>query len=249
LLTGTGDPEARLDGAPSLSGYDAEPVTLAGASVLQVLCEIDSGAMCEMLPPALHPTLPPAVSWLVYDCPETPWGAMRLAQTRIECRSGTRPRGLLISAFCDNPKAAIALSSGWGFAVRAGEIDFSHRYDEVRSRVHRGGQTLLEIGLRRPTPLGEGDIQFVAGMHPAQTPNGFRLVQCDPLHRDSDAQRGDPIVDEFESSGWGDERIEATYPVSAASCRADITLSKLRFVCKPDQPGYTGTEVIGSADS
>jgi len=244
VLTGTADPEAHAGDAPTLDGLGAEPVTLGGASILQVVCEIDSAEMCELLPPALHPTLPPSVSWLVYDCPNTPWGAMRLAQTRIECRSGARPRGFLVSAICDNSDAARALARGWGYRVQAGEIDYSHRYDEVRTRVRRDSETVLEVALQRPTPLGAGDIQFVAGMHPAHTQNGYRLVQCDPSHADSDAQRGLPLVQAFDSAGWGEERIQPVYPVSAATCRADITLPKLRFLCKPGEMGFTGTEVI-----
>lgn len=244
MLVGCADPQACAETAPKLTGLDTEPVTLPGAGVLQVICEIDTAAMCELLPPALHPSLPPAVSWLVYDCPDTPWGAMKLAQTRLECRSGTRPRGFLVSAVCDNAKAAQALGGRWGYHVAFGEIGFRRSYDEVRAEVAIGGVEALAIGLRAPQPLGRGDIQFVAGMHPAHTPRGFRLVQCDPSHDDRDDQRGHPIVDAFEPGLWGDERIEPVYPVSGASCTADITLPRLRFLCRPDELAFTGTESV-----
>lgn len=244
MLTGTADPEAHAASAPHLERLDTEPLTLPKAAVLQVVCEIDIAGLCELLPPALHPTLPPTVGWLVYVCPESPWGAFRLAQTRIGCRSGTRPRGFLVSGICDSVEAAGALAAGWGYHLHHGEIDFRRSYDEVRCAVRRDGETALEIALRNPQPLGSGDIQFVAGMHPANTPRGFRLLQCDPEHAEIESQRGQPLVDAFEGESWGDWRIQPVYPVSAAYCTADITLPKLRFLCKPGEMAFTGTEPV-----
>lgn len=244
MLIGSAHPEALAEGAPEVEKLDTEPVTLPAVRVLQVVCEIDGAPACELLPPALHPTLPPAVSWLVYDCPESPWGPTRLAQTRLECRSGTRPRALLVSAVCNNPAAGRALAERWGYRCQPGEIDFRRSYDEVRCAVEIAGDVALEIGLRDPRPLGVGDIQFVAGMHPVRTPRGYRLLQCDPTHAESEAQRGHPWVESFEGEAWGDARIEPVYPVSAAYCTAELTLPKLRYLCRPGELAFTGTEPI-----
>ena len=92
MLRGTASVTNFERGAPTLKDFDSEALVLPGASVLQVLYEIDSDDICEMMPPALHPTLPPVVSWSFYCFPETPWGEVNLAQTRLECRSGLRPR-------------------------------------------------------------------------------------------------------------------------------------------------------------
>ncbi len=249
MLIGTGDPEERADRAPTMDSLDTDSLTLPDVSVLQVISEIGSAAMCEMLPPALHPTLPPAVSWLVYDCKKTPWGPMRLAQTRIECRSGTRPRGLLSHAICNNQQAAVALEQRWGYSVGVGEIDFRRSYHEVHCRVEVQNEifedeTVLQIGMRNPQPLEAGSIQFVAGMHPVNTPKGYRLLQCDPTHAETESQYGSPIVEEFEPDAWGDARIDPVYPVSAAFCKAEITLPKLRFLCRPGEMAFSGTERI-----
>ena len=115
MLQGTGRVEDFEKVAPTMESLDTEALTFADAEVMQVLCEIYSDDMCEMLPPALHPTLPPVVCWSVYRFPETEWGEVRLAQTRIECRSGLRPRGFLVSAVTDNPAAGRALSARFGY--------------------------------------------------------------------------------------------------------------------------------------
>ena len=91
MLRGTGRVEDFEKVAPKMESLDTEALTFANAEVMQVLCEIYSDEACDLLPPALHPTLPPVVCWTVYRFPETEWGEVRLAQTRIECRSGLRP--------------------------------------------------------------------------------------------------------------------------------------------------------------
>ena len=52
------------------------------------------------------------------------------------------------------------------------------------------------------------------------------------------------MLDEFDAEAWGDERIEPSYPISAAHCLADVTLPKLRFVCRPEVMAFEGTEPV-----
>ena len=45
--------------AALLQRPEHRPEPLENVTLLQVLCEIDSSSACEVLPPALHPTIPP----------------------------------------------------------------------------------------------------------------------------------------------------------------------------------------------
>ena len=74
---------------------------------------------------------------------------------------------------------------------------------------------------------------------------GYRLVQVDPVHAVHRAERGDPVIDAFESEAWGDGRMIPSFPISAVICRADVTLPRLRFVARPGELAFTGTERIG----
>lgn len=246
MLVGTGRVADFERGAPTLKEFDTQALVLPGAEVLQLLSEIESDEMCEMLPPALHPTLPPVVCWSFYRFPETPWGEVNLAQTRIECRSGLRPRGLLVNAAIDNEAAAAALTSRFAFRVELADVSLRRGYDEVRGIVEYDGDVVLDIAARDPQPLGLSAIQFVSSIHPANTPKGFRLVQVDFDHAVTRAERGTPVLDEFDAEAWEAERIEPAYPISAAFCVADVTLPKLRFMCRPDVLAFEGTESVQS---
>ena len=244
MLSGVADPAARESEAPTLSDLDTEPISLEGASVLQVLCEV-ANDNAELLPPALHPTVPGIVNWGVYDFPDSPWGAFRMAQTRIECRSGTRPRGFLISGVIDNAAAREALEARWGYQLTAGEIELRRGYDGVEVAVRsQSGEPMLSLGLRAPVRLPPEVVQFVASIHPARTPRGYRLLQVDLRHGLERAERGEPLVEWFDAAAWGEARIAPVYPVSACICLGAVVLPRLRFLCKPDQIAFTGTEVI-----
>lgn len=244
MLVGTADPEARRAGAPEIPDLGTAAVALEGVSVLQVLCEV-ANDNAELLPPALHPTLPGVVAWLVYDVPDSPWGPFRLAQTRIECRSGTRPRGFLVSGLIDNERAQDALAARWGYRLQTGEVDFRRGYDGVDVLVQDAeAEPILSLGLRQPVLLPPGVVQFVSSVHPASTPRGYRLVQVDPRHEVHRAERGEPDVALFDGEAWGEPRLAPAYPISAAICLADVTLPKLRFLCRPGEMAFTGTEPI-----
>jgi hypothetical protein len=246
VLIGVADPEARRPSAPRLASFATDTVTLPGVSALQILCEV-SGGTAEMMPPALHPTLPGVVAWLVYDCPDSPWGAFRLAQTRIECRSGTRPRGLLVKGVIDNDEARAALTERWGYTLERGEIDFRRGYDGVDVFVRSAeDEPLLAIGLTDPVLLPAGVVQFVSSVHPADTPSGYRLVQVDPRHEVHRAERGEPVIEFFDAGAWGEERIVPVHPISASISLADVTLPRLRFVCRPGEMAFTGTETVAA---
>lgn len=244
MLSGTADLETIARRAPTLDGFDTPDVALEGVELVQLLAEIRTEPLAVLLPPALHPTLPPVVAWSFQRVPDSPWGPFQLVETRIECRSGLRPRGYLVGGLIDNPRAADALARRWGYRLRPGELDLRAGYCEHRIRARCAGRLALELMLRNPTPLGVHDVQFVASMHPAHTPRGFRLVQCDPRYEVLRAERGDPVVLHFDAAAFDDERVEPVYPISAVFCLARVTLPRLRYVCRADLHAFAGTERI-----
>ena len=79
-------------------------------------------------------------------------------------------------------------------------------------------------------------------MHLARTPRGLRLVQVDPTFAVERAERGRPHLVAFDAAAWGDARIVPMHPVSASIAIADVTLPRLRYLCRPDVWAFEGTE-------
>jgi hypothetical protein len=245
MLIGTANIDELAARAPVMETLDVgEPVVCEQADVLQVLYEIATPQRDAMLPPALHPTDPPIVTWLFYRCPASPWGSFAMAQTRIECRSGLRLRAFLVSAVVDNAIAAAALGQRWGFILQAGRIELQRYYDSTRAAVISNGTTILDILVSDPEPLSAADLQYVANMNLAHTSHGVRLVQVEPRYQVHRVERGRPRLLAFDGAAWGDARIQPVYPVSASLAVADITLPRIRFVCRPDVLAFEGTEAV-----
>lgn len=83
MLVGSGDPIELEKNAPEVEALESPALVLPGVVFFHALFEIETRDMCEMLPPALHPTLPPVAGISIYAAPDSPWGAFRLAQLRI----------------------------------------------------------------------------------------------------------------------------------------------------------------------
>jgi len=242
VLFGTADVDALAAGAPVMARLDTEPLVLPGAWVLQVTYEMPGAAREVLLPPALHPTDPPLVSWTFLRCTHGPLGAFVMAQLRVECRSGLRPRGFVLASVIDSADTGRELTSRWGYGSRAGDVRLVRQYDAVTGTACVDGRTILDVALRDPDPLGPHDIQYTASMHLAHTPRGVRLVQVDPTFAVERAERGRPYLVAFDAAAWGDARIVPTHPVSASIAIADVTLPKLRYLCRPDVWAFEGTE-------
>ncbi len=245
MLFGTADVDALAAGAPRMERLDADPLVLPGALVVQATFEMPAIVRECFLPPALHPTDPPLVSWLVYHCAEGgPLGAFALAQLRVSCRSGLRPRGFLVDGVIDATDAGRALAARWGYRVRHGEVRTTRHFEAVSVRIAIEGRPIADLALRDPDPLAAGDVQYTASMHLAETPRGRRLVQVDPSYAVARAERARPRLLAFDAAACGDARLAPTSPVSASIALADVTLPKLRYLCRPDVWAFDGTERV-----
>jgi hypothetical protein len=248
VLTGSADPEFLARGTATLASFGTGPVKLCGVETLQVFCEIERKGADALLPPGLHPTLPPAVTWLVQRVAESPWGAFGMAQCRIECRSGLRPRGFLRGGFADGEGAAAELAARWGYALQPGVVQLKRAYDEIRATVSLDGQQILDLALRDPMPLRNTDVYYAANMNLAHTPKGLRLVQVDPDFEVERAERGRPALHRFEAAAWRSEGVRPSHPVSASFTIATLTLPALRYVCRPDVLAFSGAERVDRPD-
>ena len=249
MLTGTAPVEPLAARAVTVEQFASEPVELPDAHVALAHFELPYAVREALLPPSLHPNTPPLLTVLVWSCPESPWGPFSLAQLRVGCRSGVRTRGFLLGAAVDNPEAAAALAAGWGLATRPGTVRLHRGYDAstVDAAFADAGAAdapALALRLSDPEPLGLDDVQFSGTLTPAELPRGLRLVQFEP---DYDVRRSERVIPRLEcldAAAWGDARAVPRGRVGASLTAATITLTPVRFVCRPDVTGFEGTEPV-----
>ena len=248
-LAGSLDIRQLLEGAPTVTLDDRE-LHVDDVDILQVMYEIGASDVESLIPPALNPTIPPVVSFLVYRARDSEFGPFSLVQTRLTARAAVRPRAFLVSARCDNPDAAEVLSSSWGFRIEPAEIRLRRFHDRVDCSVVVDRKTILQVSLIDPQPITGHDIQYAPGMHLARVHGDDgtkpRLVQVDSEFVFRRADRGRPELGTFDSSAWGDQRLVPLEPVSASFTACDVTITAVRYVCNPDIPASEGTQSVGS---
>ncbi len=243
--------QSLLPRMPVLQGFDTEPWDLRQAEVLQAIFEIAEEPAESLLPPALHPSIPPYATFSFATFPDSPVGRFALAQVRVVGRAGVRPRGYLLGAYTTTEQAAVALRTRWGFALEQGEITIDQRHDRITGQVRQGGDVILRLELENPEQISGADVTFLDSLHlvRVQQDGGERplLIQVDPEYVFHSAQRGRPRLSVFRGAAWGaDSCLQCTNPVSAVFVRCDTDLPKLRFALDPLVEGARGRVQLGT---
>lgn len=248
-LVGTRDVSELLSTAPIVSKLDAERIELPGAQILQLMYEIDDDAMVSLIPPALHPTIPPTLVFSVTRFPESPAGPFVLAEVRVGCRSGARPRGFLAHGFCDSAAATEFLREHWGYPIAQGDVSLQKRYDRIHARVHASGKNVFEASLINPEPISGNDIQYLASLNLARVQRDgredTRLIQVDPDYVFKSADRGQLELNAFDASAFNVEGARLIHPVSASYAVADVTMPNIRYLVDPEKPPLASVERVG----
>ena len=120
MLTGDADVNVLAARAPVMTSLDAGPLHLEEAEILQAAFEQPYPLREASLPPGLYATSPPLLVLLAWRVARSPWGPFALAQARVSCRSGARPRGFVVGCVIDNPDRRRRAGVGLGAAGRRG---------------------------------------------------------------------------------------------------------------------------------
>jgi len=248
---GKQDAQTTAARAPLLEGPGTEAWELKNAEILQLSFEVVEGPAEWLVPPALHPSIPPYATFSVARFPVSPVGPFMLTQVRLVVRAGIRPRGYLLAAYTDSEQTAAQLRSRWGFTVGVGKIILQARHDRVIGQVAREEQTILNIELENPEQISGADVTYLDSLHLARvTENGKEtplIVQIDPEYVFHSAHRGAPHLISLQADAWGGNgKLHCTNPMHATFCRCDTDLPKIRFVMNPLVPATQGSRRVAA---
>jgi hypothetical protein len=244
VLAGTADLAALSRRAPKLAGFEGEALTLSGVELFQATWELGGLAPEAPFPPALAPTLPVLAVLSIRRGDSGPLGPFSVAELRLSCRSGVRPRQLLVASFAEGDAARAALNERFAFGAAAARVRLERFYDRVEVSIERDGARIFEASGLAPLPLATADLQFFSSVHAAETPKGLRLVQIDGELAAARAERAEPRLACFAADAFGLPGARLAHPVAAFVAVGDWTLPHIRFVSRADVPAFAGTERV-----
>ncbi|MEX2227631.1 MAG: acetoacetate decarboxylase family protein [Dehalococcoidia bacterium] len=246
-LAGTLDISPLLAAAPEMLDTSAEPWEIESVELLNLSFEIDDRYMTALLPPALHPVIPPTAYFTVARYPDSPAGAFTLAQVRVGCRASALPRGFLLRAYVDSPRACDELRTKWGYNAHVADVGLRVFHDRIVGVVNDGGREILRASLINPEPISGGDVQYVSNLHLAKLADdggSGTLIQVDPDYRFHRADRGRPQIETFERDAWSAANVAPVFPIAATFVLCDTGFPKIRYVIDPSRPAIAGTRKV-----
>jgi hypothetical protein len=229
---------------PELDGYGTDPLVFKDATVINLASEIASLPGDPLVPAAMNPSIPPYVHCTISVLPQTPFGAVRMAELRVIARAAYRPRAFVLRAFIDNADAAREMARRWGYPIAAGTVEIRERHDRIEATAFSGGRLILHGEMRHREIVAGVDLQFISDMHLVRNRADGKVVlmQVDPEFMVKAAERGDSNIISLEADAWHTgECLVLTNPMTATLAHCDLTLPRIRYVCDPDRPAYEGT--------
>ena len=241
-IFGTLDVEKLADRVPVTRILADEDWETDDARALTLSYEVDDTRRLELLPPALHPSIPLYAHLVVRTHGSSPAGAFNLAELRLMSRAGAHYGGYTTGAFASTPEAVEFLREHYGWAARLGEISLVQRYHGAEATVRAGGRTVLEMSIAHPQPITADDLLVTAGFHLARVGSDLRLIQSEPSYTIKTVQRGKPQVTTIDTEAFGDGRVKLVTPIVATYLQGGFALGRVRYLMDPTRPAVEGTQ-------
>ncbi len=214
------------------------------AEALTLSYEIEDTYRLEMLPAALHPSIPLYAQIMVRSHGSSPVGAFNLAEVRLMTRAGSHYGGYTIGAFANTTESVEFLRTRYGWAVSLGDIALNQRHFGARAHVEVDGRCVLDMSIVHPQPITPGDFLVIAGFHLARVGSDLRLIQSEPSYEIAMIQRGKPQLTAIDTEAFGDARVRPQNPIVATYLKGSFKLGRVRYLIDPTRPATEGTERI-----
>ncbi len=243
---GTRDVDLERDGLPVVTALASEGWASEDAEVLNLTYEFDDTHYLELLPPALHPTIPLYGAIMLRAHDTSPVGPFSVAELRVMGRAGIHQGGYTLGGFASTPEAVELLRDSYGWPGKQGEVRIERKHYATLATVRSDGRTVLDAAMEHSEPITPDAIVYQVSFHLAQVDSEIRLVQAEPHYAPVEAERGTPRVTVFDAAAFGDDRIKLTNPLPATYMRGSVEVRRVRWTMDPKQPAAVGAKRVGS---
>ncbi|MGR8947809.1 MAG: hypothetical protein ACU84Q_07170 [Gammaproteobacteria bacterium] len=193
--------------------------------VFYSLFEIPMQDALTLIPSALHPSIPAVLGVTFWRAKDSDIGPFILAFAAISCRTGIKPRHLVLQAYADSAQAQDFFSNQYAFSCDIADIYFQESYDRFYGKVTCGDQIVLESETTQASPLVGGGVavKYSPPLNATSIDDRDVLVQFEAAYDFKRAARGTPRLNRFVGP------VQPTTPISGTHAICDIDFMPARF--------------------
>lgn len=224
FLFGNGDGSA-LGVNSIFKAHGNQAITFENVDVFYSLFEVKMSQALDLIPSGLHPSIPAVMGVTFWHAKQSPIGAFTLGFTALACRTGIKPRHLVLTAFTDSEEAKLFFGERYGFECQIADVFFQENYDRFYGRVTQNDEIVLESETTQASPLvGAGvAVKYSPPLNLAKIGAEKSLVQFEAGYDFKRAARGKPKL--INNSGL----IQATTPIAGTHALCDLHFLPARF--------------------
>ena len=235
LLYGHGSGQALSVG----SGFDhnsSNTLRIENVDVFYSLFEVSMEDALALIPSGLHPSIPAVMGVTFWRTKDSEFGAFTLGFAALACRTGIKPRHLVLQAYCNNDQAREFFGARYGFNCKPAEVFFQENYDRFYGRVTHNDKVVLEAETSEALPLVGGGVavKYSPPLNATRINNADTLIQFEAGYEFKRAARGKPKLMAFEGP------IQAKTPISGTHALCDIDFLPARFSIDISVPAEEG---------
>jgi len=227
-------------------------IKISDVEIFYSLFELPMSTTVARLSTSLHPSIPAVMGTSFWRVPASDFGEFQLAYVGLACRTGIKPRHMVIGAWCDNPAAARFFRDRYGFDCQPAEIRCRETYDRVLGWVAAERETILEIVATALVPIvgGGGSVKYSPPLNLAFIGGQTKLAQFEASYDFKRVSRGVVQASTYVASEVGDAAVAPTYPISGTFAVCDVDLLPVRFQVDLLTPAEHGgaTKVTGKRE-
>ena len=235
LLYGHGSGQA-LSVCTSFDHNSSKTLRIENVDVFYSLFEVSMEDALALIPSGLHPSIPAVMGVTFWRAKDSEFGAFTLGFAALACRTGIKPRHLVLQAYCDNERAREFFGARYGFNCEPADVFFQENYDRFYGRVTQNGKIVLEAETSEALPLVGGGVavKYSPPLNATQINGENTLVQFEAGYEFKRAARGKPKLLAFDGP------IQAKTPVSGTHALCDIDFLPARFSIDISIPAEQG---------
>ena len=235
FLFGEGDGSALLKAA-NFGATAPSSLRVENVDVFYSLFEISMQDALSLIPTGLHPSIPAVLGVTFWRAKESELGPFNLAFVALACRTGIKPRHLVLHAYTDSAEAQDYFGKQYAFNCEIAEVFFQENFDRFYGKVTQGEAVLLESETTEALPLVGGGtaVKYSPPLNATNMDDRDVLVQFEAAYDFKRAARGKPKL--IQGSG----AVQAKTPVSGTHAVCDIDFLPARFTVDMLLPAEAG---------